>query len=169
MKFTTFFTIAILFITNTVLGQYYQSFHQQNNPAEHQPISNDQPINHVRADLMMHAIPNPQTGMVLAHIPLPAEWKVTPKGIYGPNGIEAGEFPGESLVGRPINDIDDVINTDIAYKISQSNAQFIGVIDLPAIAERDRQTFAQYWRPVPTTLSGIQTADLQSTIGLTRN
>ncbi len=134
MKSTTFFTIAIFFIMNTVFGQSYNSYNTQNNA----PGGN----------VTMKPVKD-QNGMVTAYIPLPSNWQIAGPKIKSPDGYEFFDYPGQKLTGRQITSIDQVIQTDVMNLIRQNNCQYVGVEDLPQVAENDRRMYANYWSAMP--------------------
>ncbi len=108
--------------------------------------------NQSRRDVKMHSIQDPNSGMIIAQIPLPGNWKVEGNAIYGPNGTEVRDFQGgsfSSLQGQ-IYSLDQIIRGQLIPKIQQAGAQVKGVIDLPSIARNDQQTYTMYWKAMPS-------------------
>jgi len=120
--------------------------------------------------IIMHSLVDPKTSMVTSQMPLPANWKVTSKGITGPNGIEAKDYPGASLQGRQIHSIDQIIQTDIAQLMRRNNAQQLRVIDLPEVARCDQRMMANYWSAMPTQklhwVKGVEFKDAEGKLGI---
>jgi hypothetical protein len=119
--------------------------------------------------LVMHPVKNPQTGQLMGHIPLPADWKITADGIYGPNGIVAKDFQMQPLPGH-IQSIDQVIQNNVYPILQQGNGQVLRTLDLPEVARHDQQMYAQYWKFAPTQdlhqAKGIEVKDPEGNLNL---
>ncbi len=170
MKSITLLSLATLFImVTTACGQNYydDDYTQDSYPSYDAQFVSDRNGND---KIIMHAIVDAKTGMVSSQMPLPASWKVTPKGITGPNGIEAKDFPGASLMNRQIYSIDQIIQTDIAQLMRRNNAQQLRVIDLPEVARCDQRMMANYWSAMPTQkmhwVKGVEFKDAEGKLGI---
>jgi hypothetical protein len=86
MKLITIFSLSLLFCLATVNAQ--NGYNAYNN----QGAYNNQFANTQNGNVKMHPLQDPQTGMVAGHLPLPANWKVTPNKWQGPENT-AVELP----------------------------------------------------------------------------
>ncbi len=187
MKLSNLLTIATILFFATACGDtYYEDYYGDEGYYEEEayykggefaeegfgnfdsPNSyNAQTINSNGGNLKMHPVRDPKTGMIGAHVPLPANWKVTPQGIFGPNGTEIKDMPGATFSSqqRRVSSIDQIIREDILPKMQQAGSRFVNTFDLPEIAEKDRQTFSQYWKAMPSQethqVKGVEFKDAQ--------
>ncbi|MEM7373660.1 MAG: hypothetical protein AAF587_33865 [Bacteroidota bacterium] len=174
MKSFTFFILATSLFLTYSCGQSYQEYGYEEDyygEENYSTYSSEMAsLNGGEGDLVRHPVRNAQTGQLSGYIPLPADWKVTREGIYGPNGSVVKDFPPQSLQGRNIQSIDQLIQTDIAHMLRQGNVQLVGTIDLPEIARNDDQIAAQYWKFAPTQdlrqVRGLEVKSAQGTMGL---
>jgi len=103
-------------------------------------------------DIKMNPITDPKTGMLVGHLPLPSNWRIENGIIKGPNGTEAGDLPGGTFLDqqRMFNSVSQVAQVDIIPRIKQLGGTVTNTYALPEIAEFDRQSYARYWKVMPT-------------------
>ncbi|MCB0644997.1 MAG: hypothetical protein KDC44_25300, partial [Phaeodactylibacter sp.] len=189
MKSLTYFTIASIMFLFTACGPsfnedygyyeegYYDNAYMENgypqNGYEEGNAPQTQRVSYNGGGggkLVQHKVVDPKTGMVTSYMPLPTTWKITNKGMTGPEGTTAGTAPGGALPqGRNFH-IDEVINNQIAQLIRQYNAQKLNVIDLPQIAQCDQKLMAQYWSAMPDQKThqakGVEVKNTNGRLGL---
>ncbi|RMG64301.1 MAG: hypothetical protein D6722_17025 [Bacteroidetes bacterium] len=121
------------------------------------------------AEVVVHPVADAQTGMVSAHIPLPAGWKVGPQGWELPGKAMVQEQKGGSFTQGQMPSPDQVLRQQLLPRIQQQGLQVSGMEDLPAVAQNDQRTFAQYWKFAPTQdrhlAKGISYTDAQGKPG----
>ena len=102
--------------------------------------------------VIMHPIHNPKAGMESGRIPLPAAWKLQSNAWITPDGGQVQSQPGGMFMShqRQVNSIDQIIREDLLPQLQQRGHQILGTSDLPAIARKDQQMYAQYWKVTPT-------------------
>ena len=175
MKILSYFSIAITMFLFTACGSnfnedygyyeegYYEDAYYENGYTEESAYGQTAYNNNAGAPtarqasfrnggggkVIQHKIVDPKTGMTTTLIPLPSNWKITSKGIQGPNGTTAGEAPGGALPQGRNHNIDQVISTKIDQLIRQYGAQKLNVINLPEVARNDQKMMSQYWTALP--------------------
>lgn len=92
---------------------------------------------------------DPQTGMLIAEIPLPGDWKVTSQAWSAPDGVQARAVAGEFLSGVDTT-VDHVIQAKLLPLVQQSGNRVLGIEDYPAIARYDANYSAQLWKFAPS-------------------
>jgi hypothetical protein len=147
---------AILFAAVACTAQNYNQGNYANSGSQYSQSSapsNDQ--------VVMKTISNPQTGLVVAQMPLPASWKINPNpgpqdpAATGPGGIEIRSFVGQSFtfsndqytnqmyqqggqkVRQPVG-IETVIKQDIIQEVQKLGLQFEKMYALPKLAQADK-------------------------------
>jgi hypothetical protein len=145
MKLITIFSLSLLFCLATVNAQ--NGYNAYNN----QGAYNNQFANTQNGNVKMHPLQDPQTGMVAGHLPLPANWKVTPNKWQGPENtaVELRMGGSFSSMQRQVNSIDQILREDLLPQLQQMGVQVNNIIDLPEVARNNQQIYAQYWQAVP--------------------
>ena len=103
-------------------------------------------------NVTMHPMMDKQKGMVSCYVPLPSSWKVGPMAWTGPNDTRVEMRQGGMFTSQQRNlySIDQVIQADMIPKLRQGGLRIDNIVDLPAVAQKDRQSYAQYWKFAPT-------------------
>lgn len=192
MKLANFFLLALLFFSVTACGEldyeadYYTedyygeaaygaedggyqmaSYEPGAAAAEQRPAG---PGNNGK--VIMHPNKDPKTGVVSSYVPLPADWKVTPQGWFGPGNTQVGTQQGGSFLEqqRPVYSIDQIIEQDLLPKLRQQGYRVTSTIDLPDVARKDQEMYAQYWKVAPTQdrhdAKGLEYSDQQGNRGM---
>lgn len=145
MRLIAIFSLSILFCLTSVNGQNgYNSYNDQG--AYNNQFSNTQ-----NGNVKMHPIQDPQTGMVSGHIPLPANWQVSSTKWQGPENttVELRIGGSFSSMQRQVNSIDQILREDLLPQLQQIGARVDNVIDLPQVARKNQEVYAQFWQAVP--------------------
>lgn len=102
-------------------------------------------------NVINHAIKD-QNGMTVANIPLPANWKISGNAIKGPGGSILQDYKGGTMMLQQSNitSIDQLIQEKILPVFRANNVRLKNIIDLPQIAQNDRETSKLYWSVAPT-------------------
>ncbi len=116
-----------------------------------------------KGNIRMIPLQDPKSGQVLAYMPFPGSWQMLPSGILqGPGGARIGTRAGK-YSGQNIS-IDQAIQMDIVPLCRQLNIRIDRIVDLPRIAQKDRQEGAKYWSYAPSqdfySAKGIETTNL---------
>ena len=100
----------------------------------------------------MHPIMDQQKGMVSCYVPLPNSWKVSPMAWTGPHETRVEVRKGAMSTSPQLvfSSVDQVIQADLLHKLRQSGLRIDNIINLPEVARRDYQAYAQYWKFAPT-------------------
>lgn len=159
MKFIILFSIVYLVALSSLFGQVY-STNQNTYNHNYTPQMNGQQAtysnvgyNHSsNGDIKMNPITDPKTGMLVGQLPLPSNWRIENGVIKGPNGIEAGDAPGGSFMEqqRRLTSVSQVAQEDVIPRIKQLGGTVTNTYALPEIAQFDKQSYARYWKVMPT-------------------
>ncbi|MCB1760184.1 MAG: hypothetical protein KDI68_10465 [Gammaproteobacteria bacterium] len=99
--------------------------------------------------LQWHPLNNPQSGELMAEVPLPAGWTVTPQQWSGPGGVRAKEVMGEYFDGMDV-EMDQLLDQQLLPQLQQAGNRIVAVESYPEIAEFDRRYLAQLWKVAPS-------------------
>ncbi len=100
----------------------------------------------------MHPIMDQQKGMVSSYVPLPHNWKVGPMAWTGPHEIRVELRKGATATAPQsvFYSVDQVLQMDMVPKLKQGGLRIDNIINLPRVAQKDQQSYAQYWKFAPT-------------------
>lgn len=104
------------------------------------------------AQVVMHQVSDPQTGMVASRVPLPSAWQISSQGWEIPGKAQLQEQQGGMIDTRQrrVSHIDQVIQQDVMPRMQQNGLQVGEVEELPQIAANDQRIYAQYWKVAPS-------------------
>lgn len=144
MKTISLLSLGIFFCLSSACSQAQTTEKAEYTKVSTYEIEKDEGSN----ALVMKELRDPQSGKVSMYMPLPADWKITDKGIEGPVGTTVQEFPGGSFnwQQRQISSVDQIIQEDVIQLIQKNGAQFLRTIDLPDVEQRDKLLGSQYWQ-----------------------
>jgi len=147
---------ALLFTSVACTGQNYNQNAYTNTRVQHLQSSSSS-----SEQIGVKTISNPQTGQVVAQMPLPASWKINPNpgpqdpAATGPGGIEIRTFSGQSFtfsndpytnqiyqqsgqkVRQPVG-VEAVIQQDLMAEAHQQGLRFEKMYALPKLAQADK-------------------------------
>lgn len=136
-------------------GSYYQhqgyqsgQGYQQNQGYQQFPTHN---ISKPAGKLVKHTQKDPKTGLDSGPIQLPANWKVTPNAWISPSGAKAEVRKGSSYASPQYvpQSVDQIIQQELAPKLQQYGAQVKGIVDLPQIAQHNKEVYDLFWKVMP--------------------
>ncbi len=164
MKRISLITFIFAIFTSIAMGQNYgqtfnpgMSYQQQQGYQQNQGYQGYQQfptfnITKPSGKLTTHTMKDPKTGLNSGPIELPANWKVTQMAWISPSGAKAEVRMGGSY-GSPQfvpQSVDQIIQQELAPKLQQYGAQLKGIVDIPQLAQHNREVYSLYWKAMPT-------------------
>jgi hypothetical protein len=153
---TSLIVSATLFASVACKGQNYNQYGQTNSGAQCSQVGASN-----SSQAVMKTISNPQTGQIIAQMPLPSSWTINVNQApqdptaTGPGGIEIRSFAGESYTystdpytnqiyqqsGQQVRQpagIETIIKRDLMQETQQHGLQFEKMYALPKLAQADK-------------------------------
>ena len=161
MKLITLLSLASFIYLATACGQTYQedtyiedSYEYEEEFTETQgQFENNMTTRNTSnsSNITMRNIKDPQTGMVVCQMLLPANWQENPNGFTSPEGTktEAFQIETNNFKQNWLNSADAVLQQKVLPLLQQIGGKIKNTYRVPEIAAMDKRRDQMYWKGLP--------------------